>query len=146
MYVFGYTIHGDFKMKKKSWILLAILIAVLIGVGVFFYFRNTTSSPSEDENNYEANRTSTNSTSNSVSEEKQQQEANQNSSTTTEVKQGITDPAPPIEEQIATFTTKIYSSDSARQNNISITCNTLNGTIVKNGATFSFCNTVRTSL
>ena len=51
-------------------------------------------------------------------------------------------PAPPIEEQIATFTTKIYSSDSARQNNISITCNTLNGTIVKNGATFSFCNTV----
>ena len=30
------------------------------------------------------------------------------------------------EEQIATFTTKIYSKDSARQNNISITCNTSN--------------------
>lgn len=46
------------------------------------------------------------------------------------------------ETQIATFSTKIYSQDSARQNNIKITCNTLNGTIVKNGATFSFCSTI----
>ena len=42
----------------------------------------------------------------------------------------------------------IYGSDnkeykvSERQNNINITCNTLNDTIVKNGETFSFCNTV----
>ena len=48
----------------------------------------------------------------------------------------------PIEEQLSTFTTNIYSKDSSRQNNIKITCSTLNGTIVKNGATFSFCNTV----
>lgn len=47
-----------------------------------------------------------------------------------------------FEKQIATFTTKIYSTDSARQNNISITCATLNETVVKNGETFSFCNTV----
>lgn len=46
------------------------------------------------------------------------------------------------ETQLATFSTKIYSQDSARQNNIKITCNTLNGTTVKNGSTFSFCNTV----
>lgn len=48
----------------------------------------------------------------------------------------------PIEEQIAIFSTKIYNSDPARQNNITITCKTLHGTIVKNGDTFSFCNTV----
>lgn len=36
------------------------------------------------------------------------------------------------EETIATFSTKIYSTDKARQNNVSITCNTLNDKIVKN--------------
>ena len=47
----------------------------------------------------------------------------------------------PVEKTLATFSTKIYSKDSARQNNIKITCNSLNNT-VKNGSTFSFCNTV----
>lgn len=46
------------------------------------------------------------------------------------------------EEQLSTFSTTIYSKDSARQNNIQITCNSLNGTTVKTGDTFSFCNTV----
>ena len=48
----------------------------------------------------------------------------------------------PVEKTLATFSTKIYSKDSARQNNIKITCNSLNTTTVKNGSTFSFCNTV----
>ncbi len=74
-------------------------------------------------------------------------ETNQNvSSNETEIRQGIAESegksSPVKEEQIATFSTKIYSKDSARQNNISITCNTLNGTTVKNGETFSFCGTV----
>lgn len=51
-------------------------------------------------------------------------------------------PPAPVEEQIATFTTKIYNKESARQNNINITCNALNGKIVKNGEIFSFCNTI----
>lgn len=55
-------------------------------------------------------------------------------------KYGIT--SSPIEEPLSEFTTKIYSTDSARQNNINITCNTLNGKIINNGETFSFCNTV----
>lgn len=48
----------------------------------------------------------------------------------------------PVEKTLATFSTKIYSKDSARQNNIKITCNSLNNTTVKNSSTFSFCNTV----
>lgn len=48
----------------------------------------------------------------------------------------------PVEKTLATFSTKIYSKDSARQNNIKITCNSLNNTTVKSGSTFSFCNTV----
>lgn len=129
-------------MNKKTWILIVIVLAVLIGVGVFFYFQNTTPSES-NENTYEANRTSTNNTSNTTSQQASQTE----NTAVNEVKQGIAEaennkPAPVKEEQIATFSTKIYSTDSARQNNVSITCNTLNETIVKNGETFSFCGTV----
>ena len=50
--------------------------------------------------------------------------------------------ASPIETEIARFTTKIYTKDSDRQNNISITCSSLNDTTIENGQTFSFCNTV----
>lgn len=108
-------------------------------MGIFLFFKNNT--PSSMENDYEANKTSaTDDISN------QTEENISNSSPVNEVTQGITEsqptPPPPVEEQIATFSTKIYSNDSARQNNISITCNTLNGTIVQNGATFSFCTTV----
>ena len=87
---------------------------------------------------YEANKTSTNSTS-----ENTQNTTNNNNETPQENKDATSTPAPQTkEEQIATFSTKIYSNDAARQNNISITCNTLNDTIVKNGETFSFCGTV----
>ena len=46
------------------------------------------------------------------------------------------------EEAIASFSTKIYNKDAARQNNIEITCSALNNTTVKNGEIFSFCNTI----
>ncbi len=128
-------------MNKKSWIIIVVIIALLIGAGVFLYLKNMSSSP--NESNYEANKTSTDNTSNQIDNNTENQE---NTNTTNEVTQGgITEAEKnpsTIEEQIATFTTKIYSSDSARQNNISLTCNTLNETIVKNGETFSFCNTV----
>ena len=51
--------------------------------------------------------------------------------------------APEIkEEQISTFSTKISQDDASRQKNISLGCAELNGTIVKAGETFSFCNTL----
>ena len=48
----------------------------------------------------------------------------------------------PKEETIASFSTNILDKDSNRQINVNITCSTLNGTIVKSGETFSFCDTV----
>ncbi len=48
----------------------------------------------------------------------------------------------PKETELASFSTRIYTKDSERQNNVSITCKSLNGTVVENGKTFSFCNTV----
>ncbi len=125
------------KMNKRIWIIIAIVIALLVGGGIFLYFKNMTSSP--NESNYKADKTSTNRTSNQPEENNRNTENQLNTSNANEVTQGITTAT---EEQIATFTTKIYSQDAARQNNISITCKTLDGTIVKNGATFSFCGTV----
>ena len=48
----------------------------------------------------------------------------------------------PQEEVISSFSTNILDKEPGRQTNISITCSTLNGTIVKSGETFSFCDTV----
>lgn len=64
---------------------------------------------------------------------------NYNTSRTTAVNE---ENLPNLETDIASFSTKIYIKDSARQNNISLTSSKLNGTIVKPGETFSFCNTV----
>ena len=49
---------------------------------------------------------------------------------------------PNQEKAMAEFSTKIYTKDAERQNNISITCKSLTNKSVKPGETFSFCNTV----
>lgn len=48
----------------------------------------------------------------------------------------------PVEEEISTFSTTIYIKDESRQNNLTLACSQLNGTIVKAGETFSFCDTL----
>lgn len=49
-------------------------------------------------------------------------------------------PFSPIE--ISSFTTKIYTKTSERQNNIRITCSTLDGKVINPGESFSFVKTV----
>lgn len=46
------------------------------------------------------------------------------------------------EELLAQFSTRIYSTDSTRQNNLEITSKKLNGTVVKPNETFSFTKTI----
>ena len=127
-----------------------LLLVVLFGIGVYYYFAST---KNNNESSYEANRTSTNvnneenssqkentfAENQTLEEQKNQEENKSNDNKVTEEKpkeQQYT------EKQLSSFSTKIYSKDSARQNNIKITCNTLNNTTVKNGSTFSFCDTV----
>ena len=43
-----------------------------------------------------------------------------------------------VEEEISSFSTKIIDDDDNRDTNIRITCNEINGTIIKNGEEFSF--------
>jgi vancomycin resistance protein YoaR len=82
---------------------------------------------------YGSNETNQNSEAHSDNSSKSQNTSNENNSEQS---------ASPIETEIASFTTKIYTKDSDRQNNISITCSSLNDTTIENGQTFSFCNTV----
>lgn len=113
------------NLKSKLWFVLIALFFIIAGVGIFFISRNN-SRP----NDYTASKSSinneiTNSTTNNSNNNENIQNNIQN-----------------IEEEISTFSTKIYNLEYERQNNITITCNTLNDTIVSNGDTFSFCNTV----
>lgn len=115
--------------------MLIIIIAGLIGG--YLFFTNSNSDKNQTEKDYEADKTSTSSERNSNETEK--------SKDPTDIEVPTTEQPKNTEEVISTFSTKIYNTESARQNNINITCSTLDGTVVKNGETFSFCNTVRTS-
>lgn len=137
------------SLKNKLLIILVIFIIVVIGVGVYLFTKNNSSNKS----NYSAQKSSTNqqyntntntdSTSTSTSNSISSSNSNLNSSSSFESNSGSSDKSPEKkEDMISSFTTKIYSKDSARQNNISITCASLNDTIIPNDSTFSFCNTV----
>ena len=134
--------------NNKLWIIIAFLVIFCIGIGVYFFFKNSNS----EKSNYQASKTSTNNTINSNNSNSNSNMLNNNENNTsnnidntnleTNTIQNSTDEVQKKEETIASFSTKIYNKESERQNNVSITCSTLNNTIVKNGDTFSFCNTV----
>lgn len=135
-------------MNKKAWIIISIVILLGVGIATYFYFSNN---QENNKSQYSTDKTSTqnNTNTNTNSNNSNTDNTNNNTActsnnTSNEINKAIheTEKKSLIEEQLSTFTTKIYSKDSARQNNINITCNTLNNTIVKNGKTFSFCNTV----
>lgn len=141
--------------KKKGFILIFSLI-FLVGCGIFIWFVSNKNGNQNEQSNYEIgkvssseNSTTSNTTiSNNSSQTPftSQVPSNPQSSTTevpSNVQQPSSNPAPqPVEEQLSIFSTKVYSTDPARQNNISISCNKLNETVVKSGEIFSFCNTI----
>lgn len=142
-------------MNKNIWIILTIILIIIVGFSIFFFTKNNNKNVTNDDNNtlYETNRTSTNTfTNNTINNTINVQnninninnsntETYENTNKQTSSNQKITTQKT-VEQEIATFSTKIYSQDTSRQNNIEITCKALNGTTVKNGATFSFCNTI----
>lgn len=112
-------------MKKNKWIVVFIIfLLIAIGVGIYLYYTK-----SNKNNNYTAEKTSS---SNEIDNNSDSTYENTNTAPLETIK----------EETISSFSTKLYSKDTSRQNNIKITCNTLNNTIVNSGETFSFCQTV----
>ena len=109
-------------MNKKNWIAVIIIFSVLLGVGFWIYFSNNYSNNS----NYQANRTSTDNSDNFANvtspesntennnnaneTDNSNNNSNSNESNQTEINNGIQESETPsvTEEQIATFTTKIY--------------------------------------
>lgn len=112
-------------MLKKYFFILIIFCLVLAGcqsnnVNNTNEDTDKTQDQSNEDQNYTAQKTET-------------------KSNTIEIRKNVTSTS---EEEISSFSTKIYTKDSSRQKNISITCGSLDGTEVKPGETFSFCNTV----
>ena len=116
----------------KKWYVLFVILFIIIGIVIGIYFFNNNKNNNikiSDNDNYNASRTDTNTSENVITNE-----TNNTNDTTTDTTTS--------KKEISSYTTKIYTKDSDRQNNISIACSALNGTTVKKGETFSFSNTV----
>lgn len=134
-------------MSKKTTIIASIIgaILILLIVASVFVFNNN----SNGQANYSAKKTDT---SDSENEENLNNTDDSSSDDTSSEEQKVPEnvateepPKPtlvPVEEELASFSTKILSYDQARQTNIQITCNAITNTTVENGETFSFCSTV----
>lgn len=101
----------------KKYILPIIIIVAFIVLIAYFYFNKFNF---KDEIDYTANRTGIELENNSI------------------LDNDISSKPIITEEEISSFSTKIIDDDDNRDTNIRITCNEINGTIVKNGEEFSF--------
>lgn len=114
-------------MKTNKWILIVFAILALIGIGIYFFFF---SNSNHNVNPIPGTRVSTD-TQNSTEQG--------NNNITRKESVGVTED---LEKELAKFSTKIMEEDNHRDNNMEISLSKLNGTIVKNGDTFSFNETV----
>ena len=127
-------------MNKKLGIFIIIGLLALIGIGIYFYVQNT--STDKQETNYEANKTSAEGNTSNEQNTSNNETTNETKNTTSENTTNTDNTPKTVEEQLSAFSTKIYSNDANRTKNMEITTSTLDGTIVKKGETFSFCNAV----
>ena len=144
-------------MKNKWWVLAVVFLIIAIVLCCYFFFNKS------NNNSYIADRTSTNNRNNiadkSSNNASNTENNNVNKNTNVEntnvnehnmninnnsnnLENNTNNTLPRQEEVISAFSTKVYSKDANRQNNIKLACSELNGTIVPNGSTFSFCKTV----
>ncbi len=124
-------------MKKFLCIILIIIIAIFL----FFYFSH--SNNKSDNNNITNTNNTTNNSNNSNNSNTNSTEQNNLDISRISQNQTVNEINPSTtEEEISKFSTKIYTKDSSRQNNLSITCSALNGHVVKSHETFSFTQTI----
>ena len=127
-------------MKKIVFVMVAI--AVITGGGIWWWKTVNDKKVSEKNNNetdYQAERSSVKQNNENI------KNSNQNTSeinTTNNNSTSNNGNTSNQEKEIAKFSTKIYTKESERQNNIGITCKTLSSKKVEPGEIFSFCNTV----
>lgn len=124
-------------MKKKMLLFFIILLTTICFSGCSKEEKTQT-----EVNTVEVNRTSIDISDVSLNEISNNTIFNNTSSTSTTSNSTKSINTNKSEELLAQFSTRIYSTDSARQNNLEITSNKLNGTIVKPNETFSFTKTI----
>lgn len=124
-------------MKKKMLLFFIILLTTICFSGCSKEEKTQT-----EVNTVEVNRTSIDISDISLNEISNNTIFNNTSSTSTTSNSTKSTNTNKSEELLAQFSTRIYSTDSARQNNLEITSNKLNGTIVKPNETFSFTKTI----
>ena len=123
------------KKNNRLYYFIFILILMLVASISYFMFRQKNNS----NMNYEPQKISTESTSDENDSKesnsmKSESEENDNSEHIIETKY--------TDKFLSEFSTKILTNDKARENNLNLTSQKLNGTVVKVGETFSFCNTL----
>ena len=133
-------------MNKKSILFLIIFITlVIVSLGIFIYLNsiNNQKNVQNQNNNYKGQKVNTeeNIAFNSNNANTENIES-KNTQKNIEVPIHETESYVPTETELSTFSTKIYNQEEARQNNIKLVTTALNGSIVKNGATFSFTSIV----
>lgn len=120
---------------KSKFIYILSLLSILL-----FFLAGCREDNTNKENTVSANRTSTeislNNTSNTLSNT-----LNSSNNNLNEIHLGIHD-VEKTEEELASFSTKLGGKDTPRSRNIGITTSILNETIVNDGETFSFCETI----
>lgn len=114
--------------------LVCILLLTLAGCSQKQEENTNTDNTSIEKINTEVNTLNTTQESNSM-------QSTLENTTVEEIKKGAHE-TEPVEEELASFTTKLGGKNSPRTRNIGITTSTLNGKTIESGQTFSFCNTV----
>ena len=119
-------------MKKYIW--LFIILCILVAGGFIFYFLSNKKDNSG--NGYNASKSGSNI---SINHDENANNVDDNSN----VSKNVPSPVSFVEQEVASYSTVIKNKkDSNRQQNITLTCSSLNGAEIKAGNTFSFCNTV----
>lgn len=116
-------------MKKSLIWIFILIVGVIIAVGAFWYFYSSNKSNDPSTN---AERISTN----------VELKDNQNTANNEYMEKQIISVTEGLEMEISSFSTKILVDDDNRDNNLEITASKINGTVVKNGESFSFNDTV----
>lgn len=111
-------------MKKSLWIFLILIL--IVGIAIFAFNKNN----NKQESNYIANKT--------IAEINPQESLENNTNNTTNTVKNEYEKE--SGKELSEFFTKLPKDTKARYSNIDLACETLNGTVVKKGETFSLWN------
>ena len=121
----------------KRFLIWTLVLITIIAVIFFFYFNNIKKESTAQQNTNDTAAITRTSESQNLDTTNTNTNTNTNANTNTS-----TNTYSYTETEISSFSTKIYTKEDSRQNNLSITCSILDGKIVKSGETFSFTNTI----